>query len=150
MKKGAMVVLLALTFTCASKEKINVVTGVPPVSGSLSSIGATLDAMSALPVAERGAYLERNWPHLDEDVVYFLRGIGKLQPGQRVRQVEFRFGSLDDVTAESGDGRNRHGYFENQSWLSCIRKEHGSRSWSSCSASMAPSPRRTSFGGSKP
>lgn len=120
MKRLVLLVLLVglvallLSLACASREKIDVVNGVPPVSDALSSIAPTLDAMGEMPPDQRGAYLEQNWPHLDEGVVYFLRDKKKLARNDRVDRVEFLFGSLNKVTAESGDGRNRHGYFEDQ------------------------------------
>ncbi|KKW48078.1 MAG: hypothetical protein UY99_C0014G0008 [Parcubacteria group bacterium GW2011_GWA1_59_11] len=109
---AAALLLIGLAGACG-KKKVDLVNGVPPVSGSLASIAETLDRMAVLPPGERGAYLERTWPHLDEDVVYFLRRMDRIPQGSRVDRVEFRYGSLNDVRAESRDGE-RYGYFENQ------------------------------------
>ncbi len=95
------------------RENVDVVNGVPPVSRSMVSISETLATLATLPPAERGAYLERTWPHLAEDVVYFVRRQGKVPAGARVQRVEFYYGSLEGVSAESANG-DRHGYFNNQ------------------------------------
>lgn len=105
--------VIGLGVACAKQERVDLVNGVPPVSGSMASIARTLDEMSKLPEGERAAYLERTWPNLSRDVVYFLRRLGKITPDQKVRHVDFRFGSLENVRAESRDG-NRYGYFRNQ------------------------------------
>jgi hypothetical protein len=104
-------VLLVVT-GCAAK-RVDVVNGVPPMSTSLAGIAPTLDDMANMSPQARGRYLEQNWPHLDEDVAYYLREMGKLSPETAVHRVEFRFGSLNNVRAESRDGERR-GYFENQ------------------------------------
>lgn len=108
---GCLAVLLIAG--CSFFKGADLVKGVPPMSTSLAGIAPTLDEMARMSPERRGRYLEQNWPHLDEDVVYFLRQMGKLSPTTSVRRVEFRFGSLNDVVAESSEGQRR-GYFEDQ------------------------------------
>jgi len=93
---------------------VNVVRGVPPISEALSQVAQAADRMATLPVGERGAYLEQHHPHLKTDLLYYLRDMEKLSSAQEVTRVEFRYGSLQDVAAESGDGETRHGFFEDQ------------------------------------
>ena len=105
--------LLALPACAKQKESVDLVKEVPPVSTSMASVAPTLETMAALPPAERGRYLERAWPHLSADVVYFLRRMGKITPASTVSRVEFRYGSLGNVRAESRDGE-RFGFFRDQ------------------------------------
>ena len=113
--KGIWLAVLAMLFAIGcGEDKIDVVNDVEPVSASLSSVAETMNAMVALPEGEWGAYLERNWPHLDEDVVFYLRRTGQLADGIVVERVEFRYGSLDDVWALDQEGERRHGYFRDQ------------------------------------
>lgn len=95
------------------RENVDVVNGVSPVSRSMASIADTLAELQRLSPTERGAYLERTWPHLAEDVVYFVRRQGRIPTGARVQRVEFFYGSLENVGAESANG-DRYGYFNNQ------------------------------------
>lgn len=73
----------------------------------------TLEKMAQIPESERGAYLERAWPNLPRSVTYFLRQHGKIAPNQTVGRIEFKYGSLKNVKAESRDG-DRYGYFRDQ------------------------------------
>lgn len=116
MKAVRLVVCLtALVAVGCSKKQVDLVNGVPPVATSLAGVEETLSTLASLPPGERGAYLERTWPHLEEDVVYYLRRIGKLPLyGTPVTRVEFLYGSMDYAVAESGDGQRRQGFFSNQ------------------------------------
>ncbi|MDA1334748.1 MAG: hypothetical protein O2794_01875 [bacterium] len=94
---------------------VDVVRGVPPVSRALQHVSYAVDDMADMSEAERGKYLETNFPHLPQDVVYYLRDLGKIHPSREITRVEFRYGSLGDIMAESGDDIERvNGYFENQ------------------------------------
>lgn len=104
---------LALPACAKQTEKVDLVKGVPPISTSMASIAPTLEALATMAPEERGRYLERTWPNLSRDILYFLRRMGKITPASTVSRVEFRYGSLDNVRAESRDGE-RFGYFRNQ------------------------------------
>lgn len=107
---GALVSVSA----CAKQpERVDLVNGIPPISRSMASISQTLEKMAAMKPEERGAYLERTWPHLSTDVVYYLRRLAKIGRDSKVSRVEFRYGSLENVSAESASGE-RFGFFRNQ------------------------------------
>lgn len=111
---GALLVAGIMLFGPKASARVDVVEGIKPVSTQMLGIAGTIDDMAKLPVAERGAYLERNWPHLSEDMVFFLQRRGKIAPGVEPTKVEFYFGSMDKVLAENGDGGRQRGYFANQ------------------------------------
>ena len=113
MRKLGLLFVVAALIGCTKKENVDLVNGVPPVSNSMASISETLEEMARLPEAERGAYLERTWPNLSRDVTYFLRRRGKISPEATVSRVEFRYGSLENIGAESARG-NRFGYIRDQ------------------------------------
>lgn len=100
--------------TAVHASKVDLVEGVQPMSRSMASISATIDRLAELPPEQRGAYLERTWPHLDEDVVLFLRNQGRIERGTEVSRVEFRFGDLDNIFAQEAGGARRFGYVEDQ------------------------------------
>lgn len=100
--------------TSRSDENVDVVHDVEPMSEAFLNFDQTLTALAEMETDERQVYLDRHYPNIDEDVVYWLRRDLRLMPSEQVRSVEFRFGSLEDVSAESGDGDRRNGFFENQ------------------------------------
>jgi hypothetical protein len=78
---------------------IDVVNGVTPVSSALSSVRATINELAVMSPAERSARLQHDWPHLGEDVVYYVRAAHEIPSDAVVERVEFFFGSLEHVTA---------------------------------------------------
>jgi hypothetical protein len=107
-------VLTALAFGGSASANVDVVEGVAPMSHQLAGIAGTIDHLATLRTPQdRGRYLEANWPHLDEDIVVFLQDRGKIARGVNPTRVQFYYGSMKNVLAESADG-NRRGYFENQ------------------------------------
>ena len=98
----------------APKARVDVVRGVTPVSTAFAGIAPMVDEMAAMSPQERGRFIEQNYPHLQTDIAYFLRRMGKLTPGRAVTRVTFHYGSLNDVSAENGDGAQVRGYFRNQ------------------------------------
>lgn len=109
----SLLLLMALCAGCSTKENVDVVKGVTPISTAFASIAHANDTMASMTIGERGAYLEETWPHLDEDLAYFLRRHGKLNSHDHIDRIEFYYGSMEDVQAESATG-NRYGYFKNQ------------------------------------
>lgn len=111
---GAAGLAIVAAAFAVQAAKVDLVNGVTPMSRSMASIERTIDRLGELPAEQRGAYLERTWPHLDEDVVLFLRDQGRIESGARVSRVEFRFGSLDNIWAQEAGGESRFGYVEDQ------------------------------------
>lgn len=109
----SLLFLMALCAGCSTKENVDVVKGVAPISTAFASIAHANDTMASMTVGERGAYLEHTWPHLDEDLAYFLRRHGKLKSRDHIDRIEFYYGSMEDVKAESAT-TDRYGYFKNQ------------------------------------
>lgn len=75
---------------------------------------------------ERNEYLARNHPTLSNDVVYWLRDRESLTRDKEVASVEFRYGSLDNVSAESGEGNVRNGHFRNE-LIAIVKTTDGER-----------------------
>lgn len=109
-----VVILGAIWLGVTYKENVDVVRGVPPVSRAMQNIQPTLIAMKSMPTADRAAYLTRNWPHLSEDVTYYLRQHNRIRHDQAVERTMFYYGSLDNVSVESNGGAQRYGYFGDQ------------------------------------
>ena len=117
MKKILVLLVFVLfAFGCGKKaEAVDVVNGIRPASTALGNIHGYAEELARLPETERAAYLKRERPQLEEGVVYFLRHeVRRLRPEQKVGQVEFFFGSLDNAVADDGDGVQHNGYFKNQ------------------------------------
>jgi hypothetical protein len=100
---------------------VDVVRGVQPVSDHFTERAVSIQAaLKELPPEKRAAYIKENYPNLDEQAVLYLERRGKLRPTDTVERVEFRFGSLDSVVAETGeidaDGKPKEarGYFKEQ------------------------------------
>ena len=94
---------------------VDVVHEVPPMSEVFLGIDDTLEHLASLSTPEQQTeYLNTNHPNLANNVVYWLRQDGRLAREVVVDSVDFRFGSLQNITAESGDGDMRRGFFENQ------------------------------------
>lgn len=114
------VVVLALAFGCKKREQVAVdrgvdlVNGITPVSTDFAHMRVTVEELARMEPQVRLARLQHDWPNLQESLVYFLRERGRLRRDQNVRQVDFRFGSLEGVEAEDATGRRHRGYFENQ------------------------------------
>lgn len=122
---AALVGLMASASGCAHRAGIDVVNHQMPVSDLYSRIDHDLRVMAGLPPAQRAQYLRAHWPNLEAGVVHYLRERGKLRPDQAVDRVEFRFGSLDGVRAEGGDGQTREGYFRDQ--IIALAYPHGAQ-----------------------
>jgi len=93
---------------------VDVVRGIAPISDALAYVAEATDSMATMTMEERGKYLEANHPNLEIGLVYYLRQRNKITSEQEVRRVKFYYGSADDVLAESGDGNQYKGYFENK------------------------------------
>lgn len=109
--------LLSLIVGCEKSEpveNIDLVAGIPPVSTAYASIAEFLPELEDLTSQQILERIATEYPHLDEGVVYYLREKGKIPTGAAVSRVEFRYGSLDGVRAESADGTVHDGYFHNQ------------------------------------
>ena len=110
----AMVSVLAVSGCKKSVPAVDVVNGITPVSDSMSGIRVTMDQLAQMPVAERAARLNRDWPHLSEDVTYYARFHGLIPGNATVAHVDFLFGSLANVRAGDGSGVQHTGYANNQ------------------------------------
>lgn len=100
----------------SASEARNVVTEFPAVSTRFGtpSFQAALQTLKSLPSKQRSAFLDKNFPSLHEDVVYYLRDRGKLTASDRILRVQFLFGSVENAKAEDGDGNINEGKFEDQ------------------------------------
>lgn len=128
MIQGAAGLLLLLVgfatgWYVSGDENVDVVHDVEPMSEVFLGIDETLVVLAGMETPQQQmSYLDRHYPNLGSDVAYWLNRDGRLDQNhngrfdqnEEVDHVEFRFGSLDNVTAESGDGNMRHGYFKNQ------------------------------------
>ena len=120
-RKGIIIFLLAAllvigwVFFWPQAKGAELVHGVAPVSTRLQSIAPTIEEMARIQnPAERQAVLQRNWPHLQQDIIYYLRGDGKIQPNEQVARVEFRFGSLEGVQGESASREYQRGFVKDE------------------------------------
>lgn len=111
---GLAIVTAIIGVTAVQASKIDLVEGVEPMSRSMASISTTIDRLAELQPEQRGAYLEQTWPHLDEDVVFFLRAQNRIPADTPVSRVEFKFGDLDNIWAQEAGGERRFGYVEDQ------------------------------------
>lgn len=117
----AVVPVTLMTVMAPAQAAVDVVHGVRPVSDQFTTHAVSIQtALKNLPVAEHAAFIHVNYPNLDEDAVLYLERRGKLRPSDTVSRVEFRFGSLEGVLAETGetnpDGTPKaaHGFFNEQ------------------------------------
>lgn len=108
---GAMMIL---SDGCKKTPSVDVVNGITPVSDSLSGIRTTLEDLVQLSPLERTARLERDWPHLGEDVMFYARQYNLIPAGSQVERIEFLFGSLDHVRANDKQGVQHDGHATNQ------------------------------------
>lgn len=118
-----VVCLLVFLAVCGGCEKrapqtisrgVDLVRAIHPVSTDLANTRVTIEALAGMQPQVRLARLRQDWPRLEESLVYFLRSNGRIRQDQEVRNVDFRFGSLEGVEAEDATGRRHRGYFENQ------------------------------------
>lgn len=109
---GVVVVLAAALVGCG--KKVDVANSIQPVSTALVGIRPTLEELAKLPPQQRIARLWQDWPHLDEDVIYFARSHNMIPKGAEVQSVDFFFGSLDHVRARDAMGAEHTGYFRDQ------------------------------------
>lgn len=100
---------------------VDVVNGVPAVSTTFNSptsteesMDATLAAFRSMPPANRAAYMQAHHPHLAVSIVTFLRQHGKLGTAQPVDRVQYLFGSMSGVVAETAHGGTASGHFNDQ------------------------------------
>lgn len=117
MNFRSLVLCLAMVagLSCSkTQQTTDVVHGLPPVSDAFERIEETNRAMATMNPEQRRAYLHQHWPNLEEGIVYFLRQRGRINSSETVSRVDFRYGSLDSVRAEGGDGEIKTGYFNNQ------------------------------------
>jgi hypothetical protein len=120
-RKGIIIFLLAALLVIAwvffwpQAKGADLVHGVAPVSTRLQSIAPTIEEMARIQdPAERQAVLQRNWPHLQQDIIYYLRGDGKIQSNEQVARVEFRFGSLEGIQGESASREYQRGFVKDE------------------------------------
>lgn len=111
---GVMMVILAMLSGCKSKPKLDVVNGISPVSTSLAGTRVTMEQLAQLPADQRAARLQRDWPHLSEEVTYYARAHQLIPTTANVERIEFLFGSLGQVRANDGSGAGHEGYANNQ------------------------------------
>lgn len=112
---GVIAVLLAFAAACGKKTPtVDVVNGISPVSTSLAGVRVTMDQLAQLPPAERAARLQRDWPHLAEEVGYYARNHSLIPSGANVERIEFVYGSLAQVRANDGAGAGHDGKADNQ------------------------------------
>ncbi len=112
----ALIFLGGMIFGPASANQKNVVSDFKPVSERFSSpsFEAARKALKDMPAEQRAAYLDKNFPRLHEDIIYYLRERNKLSPSDKVTSVQFLFGTANGVKAEDGDGNMNSGKFEDQ------------------------------------
>lgn len=118
-----MLFVLLFTFAfgtaCKREQKkvdrgVDLVNGITPVSREFADMRGTLEELRGMGTEDIQAHLRRDWPRLEGGLVYYLRYRGRIRADQIVRDVQFRFGSLDNVHAEDLDGVRHRGYLENQ------------------------------------
>lgn len=110
-----VVVVLLTSIACGKKPAgVDLARGITPVSTQFAGIRTTLEQLAALPPAQRQEVLRREYPHLETDLVYFLRRNNKLSANQRVESVEFLLGSASGIKAEDRHGVVHEGYIKDQ------------------------------------
>lgn len=111
-----IITLLVGFFANSAEANQNVVTEFPRVSERFNTPGfaTVLQELKKLQPGERQAYLDKYFPKLHEDVVYYLRERGKLKATDKVASVKFLFGSASNVKAEDGTGKTNNGKFEDE------------------------------------
>ncbi len=113
---GVVVALLfaALALRPTKAKAYDLVNGIQPVSDSMAGIRTTIEELVKLSPEQRTARLKKDYPRLEQGVVYYLHQAGKLMPTDKVTSVKFYFGSLNKARAEDKSGAVYDGYFENQ------------------------------------
>ena len=110
----AMMSILAVSGCKKSAPAVDVVNGVTQVSDSMSGVRVTMEQLAQLPATERAARLNKDWPHLSEDVTYYAKVNGLIPRSATVNHVDFLFGSLKNVRAGDHNGVQHTGYANNQ------------------------------------
>lgn len=115
---GILLMLLGVAviwFYPTQPSGIDVVNGVEPVSDQHHVMAEQLIAeLREVPEAERADYMSTRYPELGASIIAQLRERGQIPSGQTVDSIDYRFGSMDGVVAERGDGEPVEGWFEDQ------------------------------------
>lgn len=112
-----VVVAVGSQIGCSKKAEargVNLVEGIAPASDAFGGIHGFTEELLRLPAAERAAHIERERPRLNQGVVYFLRGLGRIKPNEEVEKVEIFFGSIEGTRAHDGAGKEYKGYFKDE------------------------------------
>jgi len=104
-----------LHISCAKEaEAVDVVHGIRPASAAFSDIHGLAEEIARMPEERRAAYLKQERPRLEQGLTYFLRRNDRLRNNEEIERVEFRFGSLKNVTASDGAGIEHRGQFKDE------------------------------------
>jgi hypothetical protein len=118
MKRITVLLVLFLTFFIACNKKdgsgIDLVNGVEPIHQWGGDHQNVLDALKNIPDAEKIAYLEKHWPTLKNDVVYWIQRQNYLPQDITVDSVVFLYGSGKGSAYDKNGTLHKDGHFSDQ------------------------------------
>ncbi|MBI4142584.1 hypothetical protein HY480_01775 [Candidatus Uhrbacteria bacterium] len=92
-------------------ERVDVINGIAPVDTLPAQQQRLLDSLRVIPPEQRGAFVARELPGLDERIAAHLVRSGRIT---RADSVVFLYGSVDSVRAEDANGVVHAGFFAYQ------------------------------------